>query len=683
MLDEQVIALAKAIRQYETGNRPVSGATGELVSRYQFLPSTWSELANRILGDSNAPLTLENENKVAYTRILEWKNQGYNPGQIASLWNSGDPDMYAKGNQGIGQSSANPDIQFNVPKYVKGVYDLYQQYKPEPFAEPEISVSEKKDIISAETYRPTIGGIQILPYFPSDTESTSPLKEGLKTISNIPSSLFNFGKGVIDFFNPFKTVEKVQEFGTELGTYLENKKQGKVEPGLLSIIGAIPEALTETLVPKLIQDIARAGGESLSKALNLDNEAEEAWAEVQRTATNDPLNILPAVLIFDQLAKGTKTGEAFNKIVSKVSKPFESTIKAAIEKPISGIKKTTGFVASQITGLNPETIAQVLLKPEYFTAEEMVKLDRVSLAERVKNAIDKRLTALSATGKEYNTIRQSSSIAEINPLEILEVFNKYGIKFDDTGKIIRDTETPPLKPGDITAFEDFKKIFGNETYLSANAFLNARATLSEMSKFDSTKTALSSRIARELRKIYDKTGKTQIPGLNDLDIVYAPEVRQLQQLKKDYLKPNGDLKDGALNKIANLTGKGKDLTLARLENILPGIAEEIRILKAIEDIKTASGQKVGTYMRAGLTGGLLVSGNPLIAIIQLLMSQPSVVIPILRAFGSAKNISFKIIDSIIDKLKSGNKLNDKEQNILDLSIDDLLKRIIGLGKQKK
>lgn len=128
-LDPQVIALAKAIRQHETGGVAKQGATGETRSMYQFLPSTWQSWAKKYLGNANAPITRENENKVAYMRILDWKKQGYNPGQIASMWNSGSPDPYAKGVRGVGKSSANPNVTFNVPKYVQSVYAHYRKAK--------------------------------------------------------------------------------------------------------------------------------------------------------------------------------------------------------------------------------------------------------------------------------------------------------------------------------------------------------------------------------------------------------------------------------------------------------------------------------------------------------------------------------------------------------------------------
>lgn len=123
-LDPDVVALSKAIRDTETpGGQAIPGKTGELTSRYQFMPATWKSEAGRILGNPNAPLTNENENKVAYTRIKEWKDKGYGPDQIASMWNSGHPDW--RGNVGVNKAGVN----FDTPAYVAKVGTLYKQYK--------------------------------------------------------------------------------------------------------------------------------------------------------------------------------------------------------------------------------------------------------------------------------------------------------------------------------------------------------------------------------------------------------------------------------------------------------------------------------------------------------------------------------------------------------------------------
>jgi hypothetical protein len=146
-LDPNVIALAKAIRQQETGNRPIAGKTGELPSRYQFMPGTWKSSSEKYLGGGQShDLTLENENTVAYNIIKDLKDQGYNPGQIASIWNSGHPDpYYLGGGTGKGESSKAPGVYYDVPKYTKNVYNLYKNFKKQGQVEQAKKAEEQQN----------------------------------------------------------------------------------------------------------------------------------------------------------------------------------------------------------------------------------------------------------------------------------------------------------------------------------------------------------------------------------------------------------------------------------------------------------------------------------------------------------------------------------------------------------
>lgn len=127
-LDPDAVRLAKAIRQVETGNKPVRGASGELASRYQFMPDTWRASAKQVLGDENAPLTLENENKVAYTKIKQWKDQGLKASQIAAAWNAGYGSVKNDAwKNRVGVNSAG--VKYDTPGYVNKVGSAYNSIK--------------------------------------------------------------------------------------------------------------------------------------------------------------------------------------------------------------------------------------------------------------------------------------------------------------------------------------------------------------------------------------------------------------------------------------------------------------------------------------------------------------------------------------------------------------------------
>ena len=107
----------------------------------------------------------------------------------------------------------------------------------------------------------------------------------------------------------------------------------------------------------------------------------------------------------------------------------------------------------------------------------------------------------------------------------------------------------------------------------------------------------------------------------------------LSQVRKDIIDAKtGDLKDGAISKIANLTGKGKENLLARMKEIVPDIDQRVRIIKAVEDIERASGLKTGTYTRGLIAGGGALTGN-IPAIIAAILTQPQIAVPILKGAG--------------------------------------------------
>lgn len=120
--------MVRAIRQHESGgNFNAKGGSGEF-GAYQFMPKTWQSWAGRFLGNPNAQMTKANQNKVAYMRVLELKNQGYNPGQIASIWNHGSPNF--KGVVGVNSAG----VHYDTPGYVRKVYSLYKQFVRKPIA---------------------------------------------------------------------------------------------------------------------------------------------------------------------------------------------------------------------------------------------------------------------------------------------------------------------------------------------------------------------------------------------------------------------------------------------------------------------------------------------------------------------------------------------------------------------
>lgn len=128
-LDPKIVNAAKAIRQVESrGNFQEKGASGEY-GAYQFTPDTWNGASKKYLGQ-NVDLfsaTPDQQNEVAYKRIADWENQGYDLGQVASMWNAGEgrPNAYEENFRGVNKQG----VSYDTPAYAKKVAETYHQIK--------------------------------------------------------------------------------------------------------------------------------------------------------------------------------------------------------------------------------------------------------------------------------------------------------------------------------------------------------------------------------------------------------------------------------------------------------------------------------------------------------------------------------------------------------------------------
>ena len=469
------------------------------------------------------------------------------------------------------------------------------------------------DIRSAEQYGAT---------FPAVT-GEGPLSAGLKATGNVPSSAFNLGKNILSAVtHPVETARGIVK----------------------TAVGGI-----EKLIPGEQKD-----EQTFDAFTNYLKERYGSLENLQRTATNDPFGFgadIMTVLQGGAALTGTtkQLGTVIEKVGQVVTKPIEKVAKGIAH----GVTSTTKFGISQATGLNPETVSEIIKTPQEFTAHARSVNIRSAVADDVQKVIRKNLDELSDTGKLYNEIRNTEGLTAVPENGLRDILSHHGLKLGEKGKIIQTAESVPISSVDKSALESFIGTYGKENTLSNNAFLNTRKALDNLSKYEAGKTDAPIRIARELRSFYDDLGKNQISGLKELDETYAPFVKQLNKLKKDYFTRTGEFKEGAINKIANLTGKGKDATLARLEEIMPGVGQRIKVTKAIEDVQNAFGIKVGTYVRGGIVAGGAATGNVPV-IVGAILSQPEIAVPLLRGYGITKNTLAPVMQGLQNALSDIN-----------------------------
>lgn len=615
-LDRDVITLAKAIRQTESGGDfNAVGQSGER-GGYQFTKPTWQGWAQKHLGDANAQLTPENQNKVAYSQIKEWKDQGYNPGQIASLWNSGSPDPTGK--VGVNKYGVN----YDTPSYVNKVVGTYKQFKGQ--------MGTQTANAAQTTPQPIQQPVE---------QQKAPL---MQRIGDTADTIFGGGK-IGEYIG--KNIAR--------GTYGDTIQKMVVGQDLNPEAEAMVEA--GPTKKQLLGDVARVG---LNFApigrLSAGLSSRLAQEGVKRS------NLLGNVATGAGVGYGFESANSVREGGTATPQPgLETAIGAAI--PLAGpvlrtagnlVGKSAKFATGQATGLNQDTISQILKTPEAFSGTARANIDRAGLASNVLGDITKRQKALSTTGAAYEPLRNAPGFVNVPKDTIKTTLEKYGFKLKGN-KIIATAESRPMAKSDIKQIEDFISQYGKSIKISNSAFFNAKERLSQLSKYEQGRADTARSLARDLRKAYEGVGDTQIKGLQQLDELYAPQKRQLTAIKKDYFNRDGSLKDNAISKLANLTGKGKDAVLARLEQVRPGVTEEIKILKAVEDIESSTDFKVGGYLPAAFRGTLgvtaVATGN-IPAAVAAILSQPQLAVPILRRFGIAKNAMGEVVKLLKEKL---------------------------------
>lgn len=698
-LDPNVVNLAKAIRTTETQGQtdPFSakGASGEW-GAYQFTPDTWNKLAPQFGVTSKfGQASPSDQNKVAYNYILSLKNQGHNPAQIASIWNSGKPDW--QGNVGTNKFG----VKYDTPQYVKSVYSTYQALKggqQNPTIQPTSSTVGNTQFGTPPAPTPDEQNAQQTgALFPANVGQDSVLSTVGKTLGNLPGSAFNFVKGAINTLNPLTIASNIGKIGQGLGQI--SQMPGGIGGYIKQLPGGLASAAYQTLVPQAGRDVISGIG---NLATGNTNAAGTNFESAQRNVVNDPFGqVAPFVLGAQGLAEGLDKVGATENASGAVDNAISKTGQL-VTKPIGAVAgKVAGFAgdvlggagkftASQLTGLEPGTIKTIAENPEQFSKQNMATIDRSSLGQTVQSALGKRIADLKDTGEAYAPIRNSDTVVKVSP-NLLEDTIKETTGLDlaktptETPKgglpTIDESGAPATEPGgkwqssaaaklrdatDVRAVQNFYNKYQplfDKGEMTTNEFLNMRSDLADLSKFERQigKSKPVEAATQIIRGKLNTALRPQIEGLATLDSSFAGQSSELKTLSKGLVDKNGQLTDSAINKIANATGKGKDAVIARLEEISPGITKKIQILKAVEDVQHASGNKVGTYARgigmAGLGGGIITGNIPLMAgsIAEMILANPENATSIIRKYGQ----SAPLISAVVAKLKSaGSAINN-------------------------
>lgn len=614
VLDAGVVNLSKAIKQQESGgNYNAVGDNGTSHGAYQWQPGNFAKDATQF-GLDPTDFSPVNQDKVAYAQINAYKQMGYSPSQIASLWNSGKPDP--TGNAGVTEINGKP-VSYDTPKYVASVMSYFNQNKAQSSQTPSQT-------------QPTEG-----------KPSGSPSLEGFlgNTIKSGANFVGNIGNAVL---HPLQTAQNiggaavgaVQELGgqnndnTAKFDNLKNyfvQRYGSVD-NLLHTAYTDPVGLAGDLSAVLgvgggIADIGAAGADAAglgAKAIEAGGAdfvggAEGAGGAVQSTAGSG-------------IAGGLQTaGETLGK-GSELANPLTPVIKGA------------GALLN-----SSKNLSDIIANPQNYSPEDIANSASDKISSDVQNAFDAKQSTLSDTGSAYQPLRDTPASIKVSP-DFLDNTLRDTLKLDVTDGVIKANSNSLIRnSADVSKLQNvyntYKTDFLNDT-MDSNKLLNLRTDLGNLAYNDlGIKNTTVASAAEDLRNSLNSAYREQVPGLSDLDSSYSSQKNSLNELKNGLITKTGanagELKSSFISKALKAAKTGDTATLEQLEEVLPGITKRLQVNQTLKDLGSPS--FTTSLIEKGGLGASILTGNVkgiAAAVSSIIISQPEIAVPLLRGIGA-------------------------------------------------
>jgi uncharacterized protein (UPF0297 family) len=507
-VDPKIKALVSAMGEVESGPQggpdayKTRGASGEF-GRYQFMPKTWQEWSKE--SGISTPLeqsSIEEQNKVAYNKVKQWKDQGYNPAQIASMWNSGDPDAYKRDHVGINSQG----VKYNTPEHVRKVSEAYQRrsqaggsYLPPAPPAPNFTPSQTSGVQNVQNQlgvKPE-GLINQLGAAVKDTGTQMG-----EAIGRVQSGESGVGSGLLQGAGAAAGL-----VGTAVDTTLKNTPViGPVYQGVSDVIGGAVSGIAET-----------GPGQAVVEGFN------KLSPNTQRNigATGNILSVIPFFKAFSTGRKGLVDGN-----IKLNEKTVEADAATELTDQLTTVPKRS-LDRAENRGLDP--VGTLVKNPTYLpniieTSDGKFKWDSNEAVSNIQKSIDADELALQnllasqvkqagKTGKEI----LGFNIADIRARTVKDVLGQQGITGGYTGvKKALDSY--------FDALEESLQASGGRRFISLNEVNDIKRDIRQAINFDAVdpfgtiaKEAKANAGQSLMKQVEEAAAKAGIKGVPELN----------------------------------------------------------------------------------------------------------------------------------------------------------------------
>lgn len=482
-LDPQAVALAKAIRRAESNdNFEARGKSGEW-GAYQFMPETWKGYAQETgVNAEFGKASRQQQNEVAYKKIKQWKDQGFNPGQIASMWNAGPgrPNAYKEGWKGVNSQG----VAYDTPAYAEKVARNYQLLKA------EMQVLDP----SRQTQQQ-----------PGEKPKEPGLLAELKDASNK-----RLGQANTAIDRGLAGEQGIGSTALQVG--------GAAAGGILDVIGAGVKAIP--VVGDVVEGAENLLGKGAAKVMETDA-GQAALEGYQKFATENPTaaanigavgNIASAIPIVRGVGAGVRgafslPGKAIDAVTPNATKVNNAV--QELEQTIA--RRATGTQIlnnSKRRGLDPiGVIVNERTLPDVVTDAKGTPRYNISKAdEKLENTIDQ-------LDDQLDSILSKASLNVAGQVRLTDV--KQAV-VDEIKKEMRgDPDLKKYLDKVEDDFSNFELSYGRD-FVSLNELNNIKRKVRKSVKFDTPSLDQNARYheGQVMMRVIEQVGKT--PGLGDV-----------------------------------------------------------------------------------------------------------------------------------------------------------------------
>ena len=469
-------------------------------------------------------------------------------------------------------------------------------------------------------------------------QSGKQLLNALRFVGNVPWDTLEFVWGLIDAFSsPIETAKSMETLAWGLVEAWLNKAFGKdvyTSEEKRAAVQWTKKVLEEKFwtVDKALETITQNPVDTLTAFMG--------WTSLSKNFIKDPT----------KLAKINQFEQIINPInILKTEGKLAQLWLEKIAKVPLDIWKT---LTAKTSWLNPDTLTQLFKNPD------IVKwaITKEWVAQKVVKAIDKRVEEVWELGKAYNKFRSWKVVAKADDLQwVRDIINKVDIK--------------ELSKSEWNMLDDAIGYVDRYTNNITDSNLMSLRKQIDSIKYDETwnlrkLTPNGNRILTNIRNAVDRLAWQKLKWLKELDKKFAPEIKELRKVKDLMFDRTWNLKDNYIQTVSNLLWKGKEVKLERVRKLIPEIEDEIRAVKALEDVEFAKWNKVGTYFQtATLWGGLWWAAflaDPVLAVATLMVTSPTFISNAVRLAGYTS----QKIGQITNKIKKWIKLTEQESKIV-------------------